>query len=86
MPLSPSKTASGEDRTRYRWHQGCWWYLLPNNQWVRWDGQQWVEWEEQAVARPRYVPAPYGSRNYYPGAYFPDGTYNYEYDVYPNRD
>lgn len=83
---TPSSTANSADLSRYRWHQGCWWYHLPNDQWVRWNGLQWVGWEDEYFAQPRYVPAPYGSPGYFPHAYFPDGTYNYEYDVYPNRD
>jgi uncharacterized protein YkwD len=34
--------ASGE-KWRYRWHQGRWWYWLPENRWVVWVNGRWME-------------------------------------------
>ena len=30
----------------YRWHEGRWWYWMPQNQWMVWTGSTWVPSEQ----------------------------------------
>jgi hypothetical protein len=39
---------------RYRFHDGRWWYWLPTQQWVYWDGSKWND----VVAPPAPTAAP----------------------------
>jgi hypothetical protein len=54
------------DGWRYRWHEGRWWYYLPNEQWVYWNGSAWTE----VQAAPTSVPFA-GSWNGSPQGYAP---------------
>jgi hypothetical protein len=63
------------DRSRYRYQDGRWWYLLPDNRWVYWENGAWVNYTPPAVGAPvpayQYVqPPPYGYYAY-PGYYDP---------------
>jgi len=42
VPRDAGAAASGED-WRFRWHQNRWWYWLPSEQWVYWDGDHWED-------------------------------------------
>ncbi len=88
----PNGAAATNELWRYRWHEGRWWYYLPNNQWVWWDGAEWSarispprqeldesDWEYAIRSR---------TRRYWP-TYPMFGGYNWgrqDVDVYPNRD
>ncbi len=30
----------------YRWHEGRWWYWMPENKWMVWTGSTWVPAEQ----------------------------------------
>jgi hypothetical protein len=60
-----SNAPAGGESWRYRQHNGRWWYWLPSNRWVIWDGGQWIDYVPTTVT---YVP----SRSYAP-------AYNYGY-------
>ncbi len=48
----PSPAAQRDDQTwRYRWHEGHWWYWLPSERWVYWDGGRWNEFGRPAGRR-----------------------------------
>ena len=34
------------DAWRYRWYNGQWWYWLPAETWVVWNGTAWVPYEQ----------------------------------------
>ncbi len=40
---APAAAPGGKqgERWRYRYHQGRWWYWLPAERWVVWDGNEW---------------------------------------------
>ncbi len=64
--LNTGKQTNGES-WRYRKHDGKWWYWLPSNRWVVWDGNRWVD------RKPRHEVAggtavPRRSYSYSPGA------------------
>lgn len=59
----------GDNGWRYKHHNGQWWYWLPSNQWVLWNGNQWVSQSEIAPRRSyAYEPLRYGTgySRYYP--------------------
>jgi hypothetical protein len=53
---SGSPAAQQNDAWRYKYHQGQWWYWLPSESWVVWNGQSWDPYRpggQQSVARPQ---------------------------------
>jgi hypothetical protein len=76
-----SAAASQDISWRYRWHDGRWWYWLPNRQWVWWDGSKWSD---------RVAPAANAGSGYYSGRARSDQSdliwVRPDVDVYPNRD
>jgi hypothetical protein len=32
----------GDISRRYRWQNGCWWYWMPEKQWLVWTGTSWA--------------------------------------------
>jgi hypothetical protein len=34
---------NGPDGWRYRWHNGRWWYWLPESRWMYWDNDHWAD-------------------------------------------
>jgi hypothetical protein len=52
----------------YRWHEGRWWYWMPDSRWMVWTGSTWVPFEQfsvcpQVLTASQAVPysASYGS-------------------------
>lgn len=41
-PLQPGSYDPAKISTRYRYHNGLWWFWLPSQQWAFWNGGQWV--------------------------------------------
>jgi hypothetical protein len=35
----------------YRWHEGRWWYSMPDSKWVYWNGSTWVPFEQSSRVR-----------------------------------
>jgi hypothetical protein len=65
-----------DERWRFKHQNGHWWYWLPSNQWVFWNGTTWVGYTPEVYASfhaSRY-PSPRRSyyRGYYDGGYYPD--------------
>lgn len=55
---------------RYRWHDGHWWYWMPNKTWMIWEGARWTKYTEylsrfDPASRRRGVGQPGGQ--YYNG-------------------
>jgi hypothetical protein len=61
-----------DNRWRYRYQNGHWWYWLPSNQWVFWNGSAWLAYAPQAYA-DFYFSLPLERRTYYRGY---DGRYD----------
>jgi hypothetical protein len=40
---APATAGGRPDMWRYKWYQGRWWYYLPNNQWIYFDGTAWQD-------------------------------------------
>jgi hypothetical protein len=76
-------SADGPDKWRYRWHEGLWWYWLPENRWVYWHDGKWVSYEPRAYAefnRTRsYSPSDQQSRIWGPMRYNGYGQPEYPY-------
>ncbi len=68
----------------YRWHNGQWWYAVPNRQWLMWNGNAWVG----AGAGNRYA-GPNGRYYYAPGyngnGYYGPQRYSTGYRGYGNN-
>lgn len=45
------KPEGGGETWRFRRHQGQWWYWLPSEKWVVWNGERWVNHVPQATTR-----------------------------------
>jgi hypothetical protein len=62
-----SANARADNRWRYKFHQGTWWYWLPSNRWTFWTGDEWRPYSAgafrdwQAANMPRPTDS-YGSR------------------------
>ncbi len=41
-PLRPGDYDPAKMATRYRFHNGIWWFWLPSQQWAFFNGQQWI--------------------------------------------
>lgn len=52
-PTSADAAAPGPsgETWRYRRHQGQWWYWLPSEKWVVWNGDRWVAHVPQVSTR-----------------------------------
>jgi hypothetical protein len=46
-----SKSDAGGETWRFRRHRGQWWYWLPSEKWVVWNGERWVDHVPQATTR-----------------------------------
>ena len=42
----PSTLKTVKPDWHYRWHEGRWWYSMPENKWVVWNGSTWVPFEQ----------------------------------------
>jgi hypothetical protein len=42
----PSTLKTVKPDWHYRWHEGRWWYSMPDNKWVVWSGSAWVPFEQ----------------------------------------
>lgn len=61
----PAARSAAVDRSRYRYHEGRWWYWLPEGRWAIWGDNQWTIYEPRAGLGllPPPSPAPW-SRAY----------------------
>ena len=41
-PLRPGDYDPAKMSTRYRYHNGIWWFWLPSQQWALFNGRQWI--------------------------------------------
>ena len=39
--VDSDRVDSGRDHSRYRWHEGHWWYRIASGQWLMWNGERW---------------------------------------------
>ena len=44
----PATRSAPVDRSRYRYHEGRWWYWLPEGRWAIWGDNQWTIYNPQA--------------------------------------
>jgi len=63
--------------SRYRFHQGRWWYLTTSGNWLYWQNGRWNRFQSggttySQAATPRH----YGNRGYYTQPYYNNGYYN----------
>lgn len=63
-PVDALETAGGDNRGRYKQHDGRWWYLLPSNRWVTWTDGRWIDpptyaIESDHVESPQYQNGPH---------------------------
>lgn len=74
----PTANRAADDKSwRYRWHNGRWWYWMPNRSWVIWDGNQWLN---QADFNAQYQARYTGPRfRGYSQPYYNDGRYSTGY-------
>ena len=42
---SPHEQAQGQKDWRYTFHNGEWWYWLPENRWVYWRANRWNDYD-----------------------------------------
>jgi hypothetical protein len=47
----PSTLKMVKPDAHYRWHEGRWWYSMPENKWVYWTGSAWVPFEQTLSVR-----------------------------------
>ncbi len=73
------------DRSRYRWHQGRWWYWLPSERWVFWSKDHWEDYlppppADDAPAQAALPAAPVARAGAPTVVYrYPASTYSYSY-------
>ncbi len=71
-----TQTASAED-WRYRFHNGQWWYWMPDNHWVYWHDNAWTRFDARTYVNPgwhgSYYGTPYGYRPYWGGSRYYSG-------------
>jgi hypothetical protein len=75
--------------SRYRFHQGRWWYLTSSGNWLYWQNNRWNQFQggggtySQASAGPRYYNSgyaqPYYNNGYYGSRYYNNGYYGNGY-------
>ncbi len=71
------------EQWRYRWHNGQWWYWMPSNRWVFWNGYSWLPYQGVAEGGTRYTAGYGGGRMsgttgggyYYNGQYYNGNPY-----------
>jgi len=92
---APINNNQGEN-WRYKFHNGHWWYWMPNNTWVFWNGSSWTAYSPDAYnnfysSQPQTYSNGYGyagggqqysNGGYYGGNYFGPGWYGYGYGPY----
>jgi hypothetical protein len=49
---SQQKVAPGSDRWRYTFHNGEWWYWLPEARWVFWRDNRWNHYDPKTYVAP----------------------------------
>jgi len=78
-----SDNRGGDNQWRYKFHNGTWWYWLPENRWVYWNNGSWANYDAATyAAQPTYNTQPsYNSYNYDNGGY--NGPYTSGYGGYP---
>lgn len=42
QPATATGVTAPDETWRFRRHQGRWWYWLPSEKWVVWNGERWV--------------------------------------------
>jgi hypothetical protein len=42
--VAKDTTAATQPSSRYQWHEGRWWYWLPENRWVYWENSRWNDY------------------------------------------
>jgi hypothetical protein len=51
LGASPQPAASPDQNAwRYVWHNGAWWYWLPQQKWVYWQSNHWNDYNPPAFA------------------------------------
>jgi len=75
-----------QNRWRYKWHHGVWWYWTPQDRWVVWMNNQWQPYAAELFSSgpaPSTYSGPthgYGSSGYgYSGSTFEHGRSSYGY-------
>ncbi len=59
-----SQSGAEANAWRYCWHNGRWWYWMPDNKWVVWTGATWIPYERFVAQTGGYsgaYSASYGS-------------------------
>lgn len=75
---------SGPEQWRYRFHNGEWWYWLPENRWVIWRNGQWIAYDANTYQAPGVETYVTPSDGGYYGGYYDNGYYPYSnYGYYP---
>ncbi len=52
---SAASQSQAQERWRYKYYNGEWWYWLPANRWVYWRGTRWNNYDPKTFTRPRSV-------------------------------
>lgn len=47
-PVKP--VAAGDNLWRFKYHQGRWWYWMPDKQWVYWSTNRWLRLPQRTAA------------------------------------
>jgi len=82
---SPATGATQGEAWRFKRHNNQWWYWLPTEKWVVWDGQAWVPYERRvqttdvAPRRQRSYAYPPQQGNWGPVRYDRWGNRQYPY-------
>jgi hypothetical protein len=50
-----------QDQSRYTFHNGEWWYWMPEGRWVYWRDNQWNNYDPKTFTSNNAVPAATGS-------------------------
>jgi len=66
-------SAVSDERWRFKYHRGAWWYWLPSERWVWWSNGAWVDYQPATYSRLGGV---YGYPVYGYGLYY-GGHYGY---------
>ena len=74
----------GDQRWRYKFHNGAWWYWLPSDRWVYWSDGAWVNYDPATHVLPYrvYRYPVYDSGDYYGGYYSHFGWGHYGHHDY----
>ncbi|HEY1599037.1 MAG TPA: hypothetical protein VGG64_05515 [Pirellulales bacterium] len=57
-------TPAATNQSRYRRHNGRWWYSMPNNSWVVWQNNAWVPYTAGMFAGDRNMASNNATRRY----------------------